>query len=86
MQNIPSHNKDIRKMFKATDGIEYIVENDNVFEVDRWCEVKTVDGWLYADKVKVGDMLEVEDNGIFTIIVRKIDKPVNNNHILLYYE
>ena len=86
MQNIPSHNKEIRKMFKAYSSEDLIEESDNNFEVLKWCEVETSDGFKYADKVSVGDKLIVsEDDKRLEITVSKVDYLVDNNHILFYY-
>ncbi len=86
LQNIPSHNKDIRKMFVASRGEELIEDVNNSFSVDRWCEVCTVTGWKYADVIKVGDCLAIDDDGVPSeIIVRKIDTVVDKNQIIFYY-
>lgn len=63
LQNIPSHNKDIRKMFKATDD-EFVVNMmDNKICVDRWDEIVTESGWVCANNIKVGDMIETDCDG-----------------------
>lgn len=86
LQNIPSHNKDIRKMFVASRGEELVDAIDNSFLVDMWSEVCTTTGWKYADTVKVGDCLVVDDDGLSSeIIVRKIDTVVDKNQIVFYY-
>lgn len=86
LQNIPSHNKDIRKMFKATDDEVYVSECNNSFAVGRWCEVNTTDGWKHADAVKEGDSLIVDDNGTeCVLIVNKIDMLIDKNQIVYYY-
>lgn len=86
MQNIPSHNKEIRKMFSAYSCEELVEESDNSFEVFKWCEVETSEGFKYADKVSVGDKLIVsEDDKRLEITVSKVDYLVDNNHILFYY-
>ena len=85
MQNIPSHNKEIRQMFKATNCEQYVDEEDNSFTVDMWTEVNTTHGWIYADKVVVGDELIVEDDGVESkITVVKIDSHVDKNQIIFY--
>ena len=58
LQNIPSHNKDIRKMFKATDNEISISTDDDIFIVDRWDEVHTSEGWVSCSNLKVGDDLD----------------------------
>lgn len=61
MQNIPSHNKDIRKMFVATNEEKLVSTDTQQFVVDRWCEVECADEWKYADKIIVGDELLLDD-------------------------
>lgn len=58
LQNIPSHNKDIRKVFKATDDEFVLTTDDNVFIVDKWDEVYTSRGWISCSSLKVGDNLD----------------------------
>lgn len=58
LQNIPSHNKDIRKMFKATDDEIELTTEDDIFTVYRWDEVYTKDGWVSCSELKVGDDLD----------------------------
>ena len=58
LQNIPSHNKDIRKMFKATDDEISISTDNDIFIVDRWDEVHTSEGWVSCSNLKVGDDLD----------------------------
>ena len=81
LQQIPSHNKDIRPMFKATDGETWVEEKDESFTVDRWCEVSTNNGWKYADKVNIGDTLKTDDGNI---IVSSII--INPNSIVIGYK
>lgn len=86
LQNIPSHNKDIRKMFTASTGTSEVNEINNSFEVSKWCEVETPDGWKFADYLVEGDVLKVKEDGeSIEIIVSRIDKLVDKNHILIYY-
>ena len=63
MQNIPSHNKDIRKMFIADNAEQEVMENNNSFEVDHFSEVETKNGWVFVTKIQVGDELLVTENG-----------------------
>lgn len=78
LQNIPSHNKDIRKMFKATNAeFRVDVEADSI-QVDMWDEVMTELGWKCANNIVVGDAIEVEADGKFDLeTVVKIDKSEN---------
>lgn len=86
LQNIPSHNKDIRKMFVASNDEEDVVEVDHSFTVDRWCEVDTPNGWVYADTIIAGDSLITIENGkSVKIIVSKVELLVDKNQIVYYY-
>ena len=92
LQNIPSHNKDIRKMFVATNTVEEIVEQDNCFIVDKWSEVKIKSStdaikWVCADHIAVGDSLCVieDDKNECVITVSKIETLVDKNQVALYY-
>ena len=75
LQNIPSHNKDIRKMFKATDN-EYKVFSDNdFFEVEPFTEIYTESGWKYSDKLTIGDILVInEESAEYSRIITSVDK------------
>lgn len=86
LQNIPSHNKEIRQMFKATDSEEYVYDKDNSFTVDKFCEVNTKSGWVYAGNLLVGDILVVsEDDEEVEIVVSKIEAVIDRNQIVIYY-
>lgn len=71
LQNIPSHNKDIRKMFVATNEEKLVSTDTQQFVVDRWCEVECADEWKYADRIMSGDMLLLDDG--FCVNVVKVD-------------
>lgn len=64
LQNIPSHNKDIRKMFVATNRQYDVNAVDDEFCVGRWQEVETVGGWKYAHDIKKTDKLLVDMEGV----------------------
>lgn len=86
LQNIPSKNHDIRKMFVATNETLEVPETNNSFIVDKWLEVNTVNGWKYADAIVVGDKLSVIDNNTAVeIIVKRIETLVYKNQIVYYY-
>ena len=67
LQNIPSHNKDIRKMFVATSEEMLVSTDTQQFVVDRWCEVECADEWKYADKIIVGDELLLDDGSCVNV-------------------
>lgn len=68
LQNIPSHNKDIRKMFVATNEEKLVSTDTQQFVVDRWCEVECADEWKYADKIIVGDELLLDDGFCVNVV------------------
>ena len=83
LQNIPSHMDDIRPMFRATNTNFSIPENDNnIFEVEAWVELKTELGWKVVNHVIVGDTLYLDDDSVIT--VNKI-VVVDKNRYLIYY-
>ena len=59
LQNIPSHNEDIRKMFVGQTTVRDVEKrSDNAYILDRCEEVQLADGsWQWAELVKVGDKL-----------------------------
>lgn len=61
MQNIPSHDKTVRMIFKPTVK-EYQVEcQNNSYQVNTIEEVYTREGWKFVKDLVIGDKLEVED-------------------------
>ena len=72
LQNIPSHNKDIRKMFVATNGQSILSTENDQFEVSRWDEVETLKGFIPADRLEVGDKLKDPDSKK-SLEIKKID-------------
>lgn len=82
LQNIPSHNHEIRQMFTAT--VEYGVSeaDDDMFSVSEYVEVETPAGFVKSTDVKVGDKL-LTDAG--PVVVNSIIQPVDNNHTVCYY-
>lgn len=85
LQNIPSHNKDIRKMFKATSE-EYIVSTDtDSLEVENFTEVETPNGWKYSNTLKSGDELLITDDSGESIYSVESVKIVGNKVIINLY-
>lgn len=71
LQNIPSHNKDIRKMFVATHNEEVISTDIDKFVLKEWSEVETLNGFKYAGELRKGDKLKGQD-GSDDLIVKAI--------------
>ena len=58
IQNIPSHSKNIRLLFKAsTKNHKAEISDDNSYEISETDEVQTADGWKWADDIQIGDIL-----------------------------
>ena len=57
IQNIPSHNPEVRMLFTA-DTKECQVEcHNDYYEVPETDEVETTDGWKFAGQLQIGDTL-----------------------------
>ena len=74
LQNIPSKNHDIRKMFVATNEEKLVSTNTQQFVVNRWCEVECADKWKYADTIKEGDILLLEDGSCVNVVSTNIQQ------------
>lgn len=83
LQNIPSHNKDIRPMFTATTQGYTVEDCDGCFTVSRWCEVDTSDGFKCANNIRKGDCLIVDETN--KIFVTNTELLVDSNQVRLYY-
>ena len=79
-QNIPTHNKEVRMLFKASTKINYIDTSNDIFEVFDYQEVDTIDGWKYLDLLSIGDMIIVDDQPTKITDIRKIS---NNKYQLM---
>jgi len=62
LQQIPSHEKSIRMIFKATDDYKLIEPVENQYVVKKWTEVETTTGYKYASKLMAGDVLIVDSS------------------------
>ena len=59
MQNIPSHEKTIRMLFKAREQ-EHLVEPIlNEYIIPETDEVETPDGWVYVSDLQDGDYVMI---------------------------
>lgn len=61
IQNIPSHNKDIRMLFVARKDEKQIEITENYYELDNISEIETSDGWKYGKDLIIGDKLITSD-------------------------
>lgn len=73
MQNIPSDNDEIRKMFIGGTINKDIEDENGVFKFDKSQEVEVEDGkWVFVEKLNVGDCL-LSDVGYVIIIKKKVE-------------
>lgn len=62
-QNIPSHELTIRMLFQAKEKANNAsVSEDNIIIVNKFDKVNTTNGWEYVDKIKVGDLLIIDND------------------------
>lgn len=67
MQNIPSRNHDIRKMFVATQEEKIVdFDTDDFLEVDKFTEIFTNDEWVPVSRFGIGDTIDIYGE-LFTI-------------------
>ena len=61
IQNIPSHCKEIRMLFKAACDEKEQEVVDNSIEIDEYLEVETPDGWKYPRDLKINDIITTDE-------------------------
>lgn len=82
LQNIPSKNHDVRKMFKASSK-EHIIEfdtEDDYIDLIAWNDIETVDGWKRISNLQITDKLCTNDG---VIDIRKLEK-LNEKTLRIY--
>ena len=79
MQNIPSHNKDIRKMFVASSE-EYNIDIEDKFYISKFDDIMTINGWKEACKLNINDILVIQEDNIDKQV--SISNITENNNIL----
>ena len=62
LQQIPSHNKEIRMLFRAAIEEKTEETNNNLFKLKNYEEVLTTEGWKKVKNVNLGDILVCEEN------------------------
>lgn len=72
LQQIPSRNKEIRKMFIATNEDKNVYISNNEIVIDRFSEIETQNGWVLASNLQKGDNIicyndEINLNSIKTV-------------------
>ena len=77
LQQVPSHNKEIRMMFCATTKYHDIesCKNENEFIVPYTDEVNTSSGWKKLGNLKLNDLIELGDHNFYKIVeLTKVDE------------
>ena len=81
LQNIPSKEKSIRMLFKASCKYNDVeIDDDNCYIVNKNQEVLTNNGWINSYNLKEGDILVVDDNN--SDVIKNI--VISNNNYNLY--
>lgn len=75
MQNIPSHDKTVRMIFKPSLNERNIEINGNLYTIKDTEEVYTDKGWKLANKLTIGDKLQNSENKFD--IIKTIQKQDN---------
>ena len=75
IQNIPSHNPEIRMLFKAKVE-EEVKEFDDILTIPEITEIETVNGYQYCKDLHIGDKLLINDGEAADIknIIYNVDK------------
>ena len=75
IQNIPSHNPEIRMLFKAKVE-EEVKEFDDILTIPEITEIETVNGYQYCKDLHIGDKLLINDGEVADIknIIYNVDK------------
>ena len=73
LQQIPSHNKEIRMMFRATTRYNNIESEDNTFIVPYTDEVETDNGWKYMKDVLLTDKINLDGEFYSILAMNRIN-------------
>lgn len=68
IQNIPSHNKEIRMLFRAKqDKAELEISEGNYYELKEISEIETANGWKLGKDLVIGDKLPTNEGTVDVI-------------------
>lgn len=84
LQQIPSHNKEIRMMFRATTRYNNIESEDNTFIVPYTDEVETNSGWKYMKDVLLTDKINL-DGEFYSILAMSEINSAGDYKLILEY-
>ena len=77
VQNIPSHNKEIRLLFQGDTKYHEVevASPSDWFDIPETDEVETLDGWKFASELEVGDEVNLEEEtGVGSWHIQAIEK------------
>lgn len=74
LQQIPSHNKEIRMLFRSREEYNFVESVEDYFIVPVYEEVDTSNGWTFPEKLVNGDILNLDDGQCMVVSVLPIDK------------
>lgn len=77
-QNIPSHEKSIRMLFRAKESYRVVEPENNSYTVSNIDSVETPQGFISANKIKINDDLLIDNNIVKIKNIVKLD----NNYII----
>ena len=84
LQQVPSHNREIRMLFMAREEFGEVESSDNVFEVPVYEEVETESGWKYPEMLSEGEKLRVtRESGVEDILTVMGIKPLTDKKTVL---
>ena len=75
IQNIPSHNPEVRMLFTAKKDNHVVELTNNYYEIPETDEVETNSGWKKVSELAIGDTIIGQDNqDIIKQIIRQDNK------------
>lgn len=83
-QNIPSHCKLIRPMFKAHNECLNIIPENNIITIPKYAKVNTPTGMQFISELNIGDLLRLNDEKMFEDVIIKNIIMEENNYIVTY--
>ncbi len=86
LQNIPSHNKEIRMLFCAdTHVVRDTPVEDDSFTTSIFNEVLTDSGFISVSNIKIGDILIIDDNDENNTVKVKVTDLINKDNLITVY-
>lgn len=74
IQNIPSHNKEVRMLFRGSAKYHKVEEENNCFTIPETDEVETAEGWKLVTDLTIGDFILIDGEAAKIANISKEDK------------